>query len=314
MSSGTVPRRRRRISRRRWLCWITTAARPRGRWSRRWPSQVGTYFQRFCVFDGLTNAVAQTYPTAKTGTGSGTSDAQPTGTATSDGTSGGAGTSSSRPGIGIIIGGVIALVGAISIAGLVAFLIYRRRKKTKLPLASTIGPPDATGKPELGGTMLTELPPKSPSMTVSQVSSPRPDTISPASAYGGGGFGQSPMGAELPGQGHTPPVPEMPANTNGQLQPGGQYMPPELQSHGGYGNQYGQSLPLPPELQGGGYAQPQGQTTPIEAHGQPVHQAFGAQQASYQVADQQRNDLQGMVWHSGPTPGYSELDSGHQRR
>ncbi|KAI8286984.1 hypothetical protein K4K60_012999 [Colletotrichum sp. SAR11_57] len=226
---------------------------------------------------------AQTYPTAKTGTGSGTSGAQPTGTATSDGTSGGAGTSSSRPGIGIIIGSVIALVGALSIAGLVAFLIYRRRKKTKLPLASTIGPPDTTGKPELGGTMLTELPPKSPSMTVSQVSSPRPDTISPASAYGGSGFGQSPVGAELPGQGHTPPVPEMPANTNGQLQPGGQYMPPELQSHGGFGNQYGQSLPLPPELQGGGYAQPQGQTTPVEAHGQPVHQAFGAQQASYQV-------------------------------
>lgn len=154
--------------------------------------------------------------------------------------------------------------------------------------------------------MLSTLPPKSPSMSVSQVSSPRPDTISPVSAYGNNGAFAPP-----------PAIPEMPANTNGQLQPAGHQMPPELfgqygqQAYGGH-QQYGQSLPLPPELQAAaGFSQAQGQTMLAEAHGRPVHQMPSP---VYQSPGQQRAELQGVSWQSGPTPGYMELDSSQQRR
>ncbi|OHE98240.1 hypothetical protein CORC01_06437 [Colletotrichum orchidophilum] len=271
----------------------------------------------------VTESIAQTYPTAQAGTGSKTSGAQ----ATSTGSSGTAGDStetngkskSSNPSMAAIIGGVIAVVGALSIAGLVAFIIYRRRKKNeaRFPLSSRLGPPEMTGPPEIGGTMLSELPPKSPQMSVSYTGSPRPDTVSPASNTGGA-WAPSPTGAELHGQTRLPP--EMPANTNGQLQPAGPHLPLELQGQQdqlSYAQQqqqpYGQSLPLPPELQTS-YVQPQVQNSLAEAHGQPIHQLPSGPQAIYPGQGQERAELQGMGWHAGPTPGYSEMDGGQQRR
>ncbi|KAF9870906.1 hypothetical protein CkaCkLH20_11578 [Colletotrichum karsti] len=265
----------------------------------------------------VAESIAQTYPTAKAGTGSGTSGPQPTGTGndSSDGSLSGTLKESKGPSIGLIVGGIVAMLGAITFAGLVAFMLYRRRKRAaqpRFPIASTMGTPQMTGPPELGGTMLSTLPPKSPSVSMSQVSSPpRPDTVSPVSAYSSA-YAPPSMGAELSGEGYTPPVPEMPANTNGQLQPVGQQMPSELQGHAGM--QYGQSLPLPPELQGGGYFMPLGQTTLAEAHGQPIHQMPSGPQPAYQAPGQQRAELPGMGWHAGSTPGFSELDSGTGRR
>lgn len=278
------------------------------------------------IAPALTNQVivAQTYPTAQAGTGSGTSGAEATATAT--GSSGNSGDStnangkskSSIPSLAAIIGGVIAVVGALSIAALIAFIIYRRRKKNEAGflLPGAAGPPEMAGKPELGGTMLSELPPKSPQMSVSYTTgSPHPDTISPAS-NAGGVWAQSPTGVELHGQTRLPS--EMPANTNGQLQPAGQYLPSELQGQHGQPafpqqQPYGQSLPLPPELQTS-YTQPQVQNTLAEAHGQPIHQIPSGPSAVYQGQGQDRAELQGMGWHAGPTPGYSEMDGGRQRQ
>ncbi|KAK1718936.1 uncharacterized protein CLUP02_00061 [Colletotrichum lupini] len=272
----------------------------------------------------VAESIAQTYPTAQAGTGSGTSGAEATATATgSSGTSGdGTNTNgkskSSIPSLAAIIGGVIAVVGALSIAALIAFIIYRRRKKNEagFPLPGAAGPPEMAGKPELGGTMLSELPPKSPQMSVSYTTgSPHPDTISPAS-NASGVWAQSPPGVELHGQTRLPS--EMPANTNGQLQPAGQYLPSELQGQHGqpaYPQQqpYGQSLPLPPELQNS-YNQPHVQNTLAEAHGQPIHQSPSGPSAVYQGQGRDRAELQGMGWHAGPTPGYSEMDGGQQRQ
>ncbi|KAF6789967.1 hypothetical protein CSOJ01_14689 [Colletotrichum sojae] len=265
----------------------------------------------------VVESIAQTYPTAQAGTGSGTSGPGPTGTAAggSGGGSSSDGKQSSGPGIAAIAGGVIALIAALTVAALAAFIIYRRRKKTqpRFAIASTIGPPEMTGPPELGGTMLSTLPPKSPSVSYSQVSTPRTDTVSPVSAYGKGGFEPPPMGAELHGQSHPPMPPEMPANAHIQLQPSGQYQLPELHSQYVHQN-FGQSLPLPPELQGGGFTQTQGQTTLVDTHGQPIHQMPSGPQPVYQADGQQRAELQGVSWQSGPTPGYMELDSNQQRR
>ncbi|EXF82137.1 hypothetical protein CFIO01_00651 [Colletotrichum fioriniae PJ7] len=270
----------------------------------------------------VAESIAQTYPTAQAGTGSGTSGVEATATSSSgtsgDSTNTSGKSKSSIPSLAAIIGGVIAVVGALSIAALVAFIIYRRRKKHEagFPLPGTAGPPEMAGKPELGGTMLSELPPKSPQMSVSYtMGSPHADTISPAS-NAGGVWAQSPTGVELHGQTRLPS--EMPANTNGQLQPAGQYLPPELQGQHGqpaYTQQqpYGQSLPLPPELQTS-YTQPQVQNTLAEAHGQPIHQMPSGPTAVYQGQGQDRAELQGLGWHAGPTPGYSEMDGGQQRR
>ncbi|KAK2057305.1 hypothetical protein LY76DRAFT_594331 [Colletotrichum caudatum] len=191
------------------------------------------------VLSGFTDAdstsVAQTYATAQVGTGSDSSRPRPTNTSSSA-AGGGADnndTSSGRPGLAAIIGGAVAAIGALSIAGLVAFMIYRRRKnaQARFPIASTIGPPEMNGPPELSGTMLSTLPPKSPQMSVSYMGSPRPDTVSPA-ATSNSMFAPPPppMGAELHGQGRLPH--EMPASSNSQLQPSGQHMPAELQGMG----------------------------------------------------------------------------------
>ncbi|GKT51022.1 uncharacterized protein ColSpa_11203 [Colletotrichum spaethianum] len=244
-----------------------------------------------------------------TGTGSGTSGPQPTSTSSSaaGGNPNDNGTSSGGPGLAAIVGGAIAVIGALSIAGLVAFLIYRRRRKIqpRFPISSTIGPPEMTGPPELGGTMLSTLPPKSPQMSVSQTESPRPDTISPVS-NANSMFAPPPLGAELHGQTRLPS--EMPTYSNSQLQPSGPHMPPELQAQQ-YQGQYGQALSVQ-----GGYSQLQGGSPLAEAHGQPIHQMPSGPQPVYQTPGQQRAELQGMGWHAGPRPGYSEMDASQQRR
>ncbi|KDN59750.1 hypothetical protein CSUB01_12234, partial [Colletotrichum sublineola] len=168
------------------------------------------------------------------GTGSDASRSQPTGT--SPGATGGGAdnndTSSGGPGLAAIIGGVVAAIGGLSVAGLVAFMIYRQRKKAqqRFPITSTVGPPEMTGPPELSGTMLSTLPPKSPQMSVSYTGSPRPDTVSPV-ANSNSMFAPPPLGAELQGQGRLPH--EMPAS--------GQYMPPELQGQQQQHAHYGQT-------------------------------------------------------------------------
>ncbi|KAL0942032.1 uncharacterized protein CTRU02_204795 [Colletotrichum truncatum] len=268
----------------------------------------------------VAESIAQTYPTARAGTGSGTSAPRPTGTGAgsgSGGNSGGNEEKQSSSNIAPIVGGVVGVLGALAFAGLVALVVLRRKKKARAqansqgPFLTNMGPPGMSGPPELGGTMLSSLPHKSPSMSVAKVGSPRSDTVSPASAYGNSAYAPPPMGSELPGQGMPPPVPEIPANTNGNLQPGGHFMPSELQGQYAQteqaGQHYGQSLPLPPELQGG-------QMAPAEAYGQPIHQMLSGPQPVYQAQGNQRAELQGMGWHSGPTPGYSELDSSHNRR
>ncbi|KAK2041730.1 hypothetical protein LZ31DRAFT_633155 [Colletotrichum somersetense] len=180
-------------------------------------------------------SIAQTYATAQAGTGSDSSRPRPTNTSSSA-AGGGADnndTSSGRPGLAAIIGGAVAAIGALSVAGLVAFMVYRRRKKAQagFPISSTIGPPEMNGPPELGGTMLSTLPPKSPQMSVSYMGSPRPDTVSPG-ATSNSTFAPPPppLGAELHGQGWLPH--EMPASSNNQLQPSAQHMPVELQRMG----------------------------------------------------------------------------------
>ncbi|KAK1995064.1 hypothetical protein LX36DRAFT_640443 [Colletotrichum falcatum] len=202
-------------------------------------------------------SVGQTYATAQAGTGTGGSRSQPASTGSS-GAGGGADnndTSSGGPALAAIIGGVVAVVGTLSIGALVAFMFYRRRKNAQVgfPLSSTVGPPEMAGPPELSGTMLSALPPKSPQVSVSY-------TVSP--------------------QAETPP---------------GQHMPSELQ--GQQSEKYGQAY-----YAQGGYTHPQGGSPAVEAPGQPVHQ------------QQQRAELQGMGWHAGPTPGYSELEVSQQRR
>ncbi|TDZ15354.1 hypothetical protein Cob_v011694 [Colletotrichum orbiculare MAFF 240422] len=202
----------------------------------------------------VAESIAQTYPTARAGTSSGTSGPLQTGSGITLGNgtlSGGDGKENTGPSITAIIGGVVALLGAFAIVGLVWFVLYRRRKKSqpRFPICSTIGPPEMTGPPELGGTMLSTLPPKSPALSVSKVSSYRSDTVSPVSAYGNGGFAPPPMGVELHGQDRVPVLPEMPAGTNGMLQPGGHFMPIEL--HGHAGQHFGQAFPVPSKLQGG---------------------------------------------------------------
>ncbi|TEA12339.1 hypothetical protein C8034_v006037 [Colletotrichum sidae] len=222
----------------------------------------------------VAESIAQTYPTARAGTGSGTSGPLQTGSGITLGNgtlSSGDGKENTGPSITAIIGGVVALIGALGIVGLVWFVLYRRRKKSQaqFPICSTIGPPEMTGPPELGGTMLSTLPPKSPALSVSKVSSYRSDTVSPVSAYGNGRFAPPPMGVELHGQDRVPVLPEMPAGTNGMLQPGGHFMPIEL--HGHAGQHFGQVFPVPPEPQGGGVGVPHPQS-PVEAQGQPVYQ------------------------------------------
>ncbi|KAK1573880.1 uncharacterized protein LY79DRAFT_593674 [Colletotrichum navitas] len=258
-------------------------------------------------------SVAQTYATAKAGTGSDASRSQPTSTSSSA-AGGGADnndTSSGGPGLAAIVGGVVAVIGGLSIAGLVGFMIYRRRKTThaRFPITSTTGPLEMNSPPELGGTMLSTLPPKNPQMSVSYTGSPRPDTVSPVatpnSMFPPPPPPPAPLGAELHGQGRLPH--EMPASSNNQFQSSGQYMPAELQG------QHGQAHYVQ-----GGYSQPQGGSTVAEAHSQPIHQMPGGPQPVYQVPgqqqQQQRAELQGMGWHAGPMPGYSEMDAGQQRR
>ncbi|OLN85265.1 hypothetical protein CCHL11_04378 [Colletotrichum chlorophyti] len=270
----------------------------------------------------VAESIKQTYPTAQSGTGSGTSGPQPTNSGSGGGINSpnGDGTDSRGPGIAAIAGGIVAVIGALTIVGLVVFMIYRRRKKSQaaLPISSTAGPPEMTGPPELGGTMLSTLPPKSPSVSVSKLGSPRSDTVSPVSANGGVQmFAPPPVGAELHGQTRLPS--EMPGNTGGQLPPASQHVTPELQGQHGYHGysvqhqQYGQSLPLPVELQSGSHFLPQGQNIPAEAYGQPIHQMPNGLQPAYQGGGQQRAELQGMSWHSGPTPGCSEMDVGQNR-
>ncbi|GKT57958.1 hypothetical protein ColTof4_09937 [Colletotrichum tofieldiae] len=256
----------------------------------------------------VAESIAQTYATAQAGTGSGTTGPQPTSTSSSAaGSSPNSNdTSSGGPGVAAIVGGIVAVIGALSIAGLVAFLIYRRRRKSqpRFPISSTIGPPEMTGPPELGGTMLSTLPPKSPQMSVSQTGSPRSDTISPIS-NSTSMFTPPPLGAELHGQTRLPS--EMPANSNSQLQPPGQHMSLELQGQ----QQYGQTHHTYK-----GYSEFQGNSPVAEAHGQPIHQMPSGPQPVYHAPgqQQQRAELQGMGWHAGPTPGYSEMDGTQQRR
>ncbi|OHW93665.1 hypothetical protein CSPAE12_07698 [Colletotrichum incanum] len=234
----------------------------------------------------VAESIAQTYATAQAGTGSGTPGPQPTSTSSSaaGSSSNGNDTSSGGPGIAAIVGGIVAVIGALSIAGLVALLIYRRRRKTqpRFPISSTIGPPEMTGPPELGGTMLSTLPPKSPQMSISQTGSPRSDTISPVSDSTSM-FAPPPLRAERHGQTRLPS--EMPANSNSQLQPDGHHMPMELQGQQQYQKTVQHQTPSGPK---------------------PVYHASGQQQ--------QRAELQGMGWHAGPTSGYSEMDASQHRR
>ncbi|TQN70111.1 hypothetical protein CSHISOI_05364 [Colletotrichum shisoi] len=269
----------------------------------------------------VAESIAQTYPTAQAGTGSGTSGPQSSSTSSSaaGASPGENNTSSGGLGIAAIAGGVVAAIGAIAIIGLVAVLIKRRRKKTqpRFPISSTIGPPEMTGPPELCGTMLSTLPPTSPQMSVFHAASPRSDTVSSVSKNGVSMlFTPPPIGAELHGQTLLPP--EMPANGNDQPHRPGHHMASELQGQQGYHGvaqhqQYGQSLPSPHQPQSG-CSQYHGRSPVAEAHGQAIHQMPSGPQPVYQVPGQQRAELQGMGWHAGPTPGYSEMDGSQPRR
>ncbi|KAH6662438.1 hypothetical protein F5X68DRAFT_218576 [Plectosphaerella plurivora] len=258
--------------------------------------------QTYAVATGRTVATAAPLPT-----GSGAGPAQTSGAGgTAGGSSSGGNGDGSSPNnvtgggtsVAAIAGGVAAGAGAVLIIGLIAWLIIRRRKKAAAAAAaggtSTTAhdgpgtgpnsPPVVAGKPELAGQPLF-APPYSPGPGPTKESPAHPDTVSFISPYGQAP--PSPLASELHGQGGIRPS-EM---------PGTQYPPPsELHSpqHWGppAGQQYGQSLPLPPELQGhqAQYSQGYGQQPQQVPHGQP-YPAYG--------------------WQQGQGP-YSELESGYQ--
>jgi hypothetical protein len=258
--------------------------------------------QTYAVATGRTVATAPG-PSA-TGSPTGPSETGSGGSVTSGGSDSGSnggssnGNSGGGSSIPAIAGGVAAGAGAVLIIGLIAWLIIRRKKKaaaaaaaggtsTTAPDAHGPGsPPVVSGQPELAGQPIY-APPYSPGPGPMKESPARPDTVSPISPYGHAP--PSPLASELHGQGGIRPS-EMPGTQQAppsELHSPQQWGPP---GHAVPGQQYGQSLPLPPELQGHQpqYAQPYGQQPHQVPHGQP-YPAFG--------------------WQQGP---YSELESGYQ--
>ncbi|OIW25022.1 hypothetical protein CONLIGDRAFT_684907 [Coniochaeta ligniaria NRRL 30616] len=235
------------------------------------------------VAAGVTDSVAQTYPTAATGNsgGSGSGGARttttkkggasgtssPTGAPANDG--GASGNDNSNGPKPAVIGGAIAgvVVGLLGLGTLIWFLVKQSRKKQAdaAALAAThanlySNGPDHDGKPELAGDPINTMPPPSPSpSTLKPNPMGRTGSVSPVSAHGGSGWTPPPNKAELQGQyAPYPPMPPNAAELAGQGQQGSPYMPPnrsELMGGQGYPLQ---SLPSPnrPELmnqQSGGY-------------------------------------------------------------
>ncbi|KAK1986959.1 hypothetical protein LZ30DRAFT_580992 [Colletotrichum cereale] len=176
----------------------------------------------------VVESIAQTYATAQAGTGSETSRSQPTSTSTSAAGGGGNtnGTSSGGPGLATIIGGVVAAIGGLSIAGLVAFVIYRRRKKAQpgFPISSTTGPPEMTGRPpELGGTVLSTVPPELQGQQHQQHGQTQ---------HSRGGYAQS-QGGSLVAEAHGQPIHQLSSGPQPVHEaPGQQQQQTELQGMG----------------------------------------------------------------------------------
>ncbi|KAB5566538.1 hypothetical protein GE09DRAFT_738419 [Coniochaeta sp. 2T2.1] len=227
------------------------------------------------VAAGITDSVAQTYPTGATGRtgGSGSGGAKPTatnrgntsGSSSSTGTPGAAndgGSNSTGNGNGpmpAVIGGAIggAVVVLAGLGALIWFLIRQSRKKREGPAAleadhSNLPDPgqDHGGKSELAGNPIGAMPPSSPSpSTLKPHATGRTDSVSPVSAQGAGAWGPPPNTAELHGQ--TAPYPPMPPNAAelaAQAQHGSPYAPPDRpELMGGQG--YPSQPPLSPSRQ-----------------------------------------------------------------
>jgi hypothetical protein len=210
---------------------------------------------------GITESIAQAYPTASAGNlgGGGGGGAKPTttdkatGTDRSSSTAGAANGGGSADGNGgpktAVIAGVIAgvVVALIGVGALIWFLVKQSRKKQAdaAALAATNANlqnqgPDYNGKPELAGNPINPPHSPSPSMLKAHAGN-RVETISPVSAHGSA-WTPPPSKAELHGQGAPyPPMPPNAAELAGQGQQGSLYMPPnrpELMGAPGY--------PMPP--------------------------------------------------------------------
>jgi hypothetical protein len=249
---------------------------------------------------GITDSIAQTYPTAAAGNsgGSASGGAKPTnsknggaagsGTSTPTGTPGaavgGAGASDNGNGpkpaaiAGAVVGVVVGLLG---LGILIWYLVKQSRKKQAdaATLAAAHmnlynnGPEDHGGKPELAGNPIAAMAPPSPSpSTLKPNGTGQVESVSPVSAHGGSAWAPPPNKPELHGQPAAyPPMPPNAAELAVQAQQGSPYaLPPDRQElMGGQGYPL-QELPSPnrPELMGQqGYPQgyQQGQTYPMQA-------------------------------------------------
>lgn len=239
------------------------------------------------VAAGVTDSVAQTYPTPATGNsgGSGSGGAKQTttkksgagGSSSSTSTPGGAnggngGTNGNGNGNGpkpaVIAGAVIGvIVGLLALGILIWFLVKQARKKQadSAALAAShanlySNGPEHEGKPELGGNPINNMPPPSPSPSALKPNPMgRTESVSPVSAHGGSAWTPPPNQAELQGQpAPYPPMPPNAAELAGQGRQGSPHMPPNRSELAGGPGYPLQNLPSPnrPELMNqhpGGY-------------------------------------------------------------
>ncbi|KAK1767659.1 hypothetical protein QBC33DRAFT_52559 [Phialemonium atrogriseum] len=295
---------------------------------------------------GVTESIADNYPTAASGNSAGSGGAKPTGSGSGSGGGGSAGNSNgggSKGGSnsGTIAGAVIGVVGGIALIAAIVLCLKRRAHKKSdedavaaaaaatgaaeagAGAAAFAGPynpnfPPNAGKPELGGSMVSGMPPPaSPSPSTLKVAGTnRTDNVSPVSAHTGGWA--APNRPELYGQGQAyPPMP----NNAAELQvPAGAYPPPNRPELMGQAPGYPPS-PNRPELMGQ-QAPPQyngyhgGQAPPQEAYGQQIYEVPGQPRPVYEAPSQPvvspgQPPAPGMGWQAGPVANYHELDGNH---
>jgi hypothetical protein len=211
---------------------------------------------------GVTDSVAQTYPTAAAGntgvTGSGgakpTASRKGTGADGSGSTgspvitgaagSGGGGNETTGKSTGngpkpaVVAGAVVGVVGGLAGLGVLIWFLVRHSRKKAADTAALAAAhanlynngPDQDAKPELGGNPITAMPPASPSpSTLEPSATVRTESASPASAHGGAGVWAPPPPpdkAELHGQAASyPPMPSHAAELPVQAHPGSPYVP-----------------------------------------------------------------------------------------
>jgi len=257
------------------------------------------------VAAGVTDSIAQTYPTAAAGNtgGGGSGTAKPTTTkkgGASGGPSGtGSGSSSSSgasnagsgksngPKPAVIAGAVAGVVVGLALLGvLIWFLVKQSRKKKEAEAAALAaahsdmynggGGADNGGKSELAGTQITAMPPPSPSPSALKPGAAgRTESVSPVSAHG---WTPPPHKAEL----HSQPAPYPP-------------MPPNAAELAVQAQQQGSPFAPPPdrpELTGG-------QGYPLHELPSPNRPAHAAGAPAYQMPPE-------LMGQQGYVPGYQQ--------